>query len=303
VTFWAGGSRNALSAAREFRTRGIGNAMLRDLLTAAVRKHVRPDTGVLLSGGIDSSTVAYFAPELPLFTGYYEGEAYDERPWAALMAQGREWHEIEITPQDFIDNIDAFLGAVHPPYEGPGAFGQYMVAKEVSKHVGTVLSGEGGDELFGGYARLHLVAGIPAPLGYEDYELPPDYPGTLGEALDWEWKVNLPALLRLDEQVTRAHGLIAIAPMTDVRVANYVLGRPDSERVGKVMLKDAMYGLLPQEILDRKDKRGMPVPYVEWAQGPLREWFMDRLGYLPDVSKPWDRGYWKDLCQGQTALV
>src|SRR5512145_1521673 len=58
--------------------------MLRDLLAAAVRRHVEPSTGVLLSGGIDSSTVAYFAPELPLFTGYYQGHRYDERRWAAL---------------------------------------------------------------------------------------------------------------------------------------------------------------------------------------------------------------------------
>jgi len=277
--------------------------MLADLLKAAVRKHVRSDTGVLLSGGIDSSTVAYFAPELPLFTGYYQGEAYDERPWAALMAVDREWHEIEITPHDFIDNIDAFLEAVHPPYEGPGAFGQFMVAKEVSKHVSTVLSGEGGDELFGGYARLHIVAGVPVPDGYEGYELPGNYPDTLKEALDWEWKVNLPALLALDEQVTRAHGLTAIAPMTDVRVVNYVLGRPDRERVGKEMLKDAMYGLLPQQILNRTDKRGFAVPYVERANGPLREVFMDRIGYIPDPDKPWARGYWNDICSGQTALV
>ena len=277
--------------------------MLADLLKAAVRKHVREDTGVLLSGGIDSSTVAYFAPELPLFTGYYEGEAYDERPWAALMAVDREWHQIEITPQDFIDNIDAFLEAVHPPHEGPGAFGQFMVAKEVSKHVSTVLSGEGGDELFGGYARLHLVAELPPPDGYEDYVLPDGYPDTLAEALDWEWKVNLPALLALDEQVTRAHGLTAIAPMTDVRVVNYVLGRPDRERVGKEMLKDAMYGLLPQQILNRKDKRGFPVPYVEWAQGPLRDFIGERIGYIPDPEKPWDRKWWQDLCAGQQALV
>lgn len=277
--------------------------MLRDLLAAAVEKHIAPDTGVLLSGGIDSSTVAYFAPELPLFTGYYQGAAYDERPWAILMSKGRDWHEIEITPQDFIDNIDACLASLEPPYAGPGTFGQFMVAKEVSKHVSTVLSGEGGDELFGGYARLHIVAGAPVPDGYEGYELPPGYPNSLAEALDWEWKVNLPALLRVDAQVTAAHGLTAIAPMTDVRVANYVLGRPDKERVGKKLLKDAMEGLLPPEILHRKDKRGFPVPYVEWAQGPLKEFLLDRIGYIPDPSKPWDRKWWLDLCAGQTALV
>jgi asparagine synthetase B (glutamine-hydrolysing) len=278
--------------------------MLRDLIANAVRREVQPDTGVLLSGGIDSATVAYYAPELPCFTGYYAGAAYDERRWARLITdQGREWHEIEITPEDFIENIDACLASLEPPFAGPGTFGQYMVARYVSKHVSRALSGEGGDELFGGYARLHLVASLPPPDGYEGYEIPEGYPRTLREALEWEWTVNLPALLRVDEQVTRAHGLTAIAPLTDLRVVNYVLGRPDSERVGKVMLKDAMYGYLPQEILDRRDKRGFPVPYVEWAQGPLRDFFMDRLGYIPDRDKPWDRKYWYDLCAGQTALV
>lgn len=277
---------------------------LRELIAEAVRKHVREDTGVLLSGGIDSSTVAYFAPELPLFTGYYHGAPYDERPWAALMATGREWHEIEITPEDFIRNIDDFLSKINPPYEGPGAFGQFMVAKYVSQHVSTVLSGEGGDELFGGYARLHLVANLPPPEGYEDYQLPDGYPRTLREALVWEWYVNLPALLALDAQVTSAHGLTAIAPLAESpRLINYVLGLPDADRVGKVLLKNAMRGLLPDTIVDRKDKRGFPVPYVEWAQGPLRDFIGDRIGYIPDPEKPWDRKWWQDLCAGQTALV
>jgi asparagine synthetase B (glutamine-hydrolysing) len=284
----------------------VTDIYLRDLLKDAVRRYVTPNTGVLLSGGIDSSTVAHFAPELPAFTGYYQGEKYDERPWAELIVKrsAREWHQIEITPQDFIDNIDAFLEAVSPPYEGPGGFGQYMVAKYVSQHVSTVLSGEGGDELFGGYARLHLVANLPPPEGYEDYQLPDGYPKTLREALAWEWAVNLPALLALDAQVTAAHGLTAVAPMVESpHLVNYVLGRPDADRVGKVLLKGAMRGLLPDAILDRKDKRGFPVPYVEWAQGPLRDFIGDRIGYVPDPGKPWDRKWWNDLCAGQTALV
>lgn len=278
--------------------------MLRDLIRAAVEHHVGDDTGVLLSGGIDSSTVAVFADDLPLFTGYYKGHAYDERPWAALVAKDREWHEIEITPDDFVNYIDGFLEAVKPPYEGPGAFGQYMVSKYVSKHVTTVLSGEGGDELFGGYARLHLVAGVPVPAGFEKYVLPVDYPDNLEDALEWEWEVNLPALLALDAQVTGAWGLHAVAPMAeDPGVISYAMGLPADMRVGKVAIKAAMRGLLPEEILHRKDKRGFPVPYVEWANGPLQEWFMDRIGYVPDRGDPWSRKYWHDLCAGQTALV
>ena len=96
-------------------------------------------------------------------------------------------------------------------------------------------------------------------------------------------EVNLPALLALDAQVTSAHGLKAIAPMTESpQLINYVLGRPDADRVGKVLLKTAMHGLLPKEIITRKDKRGFPVPYVEWAQGPLRDFIGDRIGYVPD---------------------
>ena len=278
--------------------------MLRDLLSDAIYKYVGPNTGVLLSGGIDSSTVAYFAPELPLFTGYYAGAAYDERPWARLMAQNREWHEIEITPQDFIDHIDDYLEKVPPPHEGPGGFGQFMVARYVSKHVSTVLSGEGGDELFGGYARLHLVAGIPPPDGYSDYVLPDEYPARLDEALAWEWNVNLPALLALDAKVNAAWGLTAIAPMYEsIYVQRYAFSLPPDMRVGKVALKAAMRGRLPDEILNRTDKRGFPVPYVEWAQGPLRDFIGERLGYVPDADKPWDRKWWSDLCQGQAALV
>lgn len=279
-------------------------ARLRTLIAEAVAMHSGPNTGVLLSGGIDSSTVAYFAPELPAFTGFYQGEAYDERRFARLMTRNRQHHEIEITPQDFVDYFDDMLAAIEPPFQGPGTFGQYMVSKYVVQHVGTVLSGEGGDELFGGYARLHLVAGVPPPEGYEDYELPSDYPRDLHKALEWEFNVNLPALLEVDAQVTRAHGLKAIAPMTDISVTSYVLTLPDRDRIGKKLLKDAMEGLLPPAIIARKDKRGFPVPFVEWAQeDPVRSFIGERIGYIPDPDLPWDRKWWLDMCQGQTALV
>lgn len=280
-------------------------AELRVLLSNAVRGAITTNMGVLLSGGIDSSTVAYFAPnDLPAFTGYYKGNAYDERPWACLMVKNREWHEIEITPQDFVDYFDEMLSKISPPFAGPGTFGQYMVAKYVVKHVGTVLSGEGGDELFGGYARLHLVAGVKPPDGYDDYVLPDDYPRDLAEALDWELTVNLPALLRVDEQVTSAVGLKAIAPMVNDDLIAWVLQQPPELRVGKRLLKDTMRHLLPEAIVDRTDKRGFPVPFVEWAQKePVRSFIGERIGYIPDPDLPWDRKWWYDMCSGQTALV
>jgi hypothetical protein len=59
-------------------------------------------------------------------------------------------------------------------------------------------------------------------------------------------------------------------------------------------------GIVPDAIIDRKDKRGFPIPLVLWAQTePVRTFVMDRLGYLPDPTKPFDRGWWVELVEGQ----
>jgi len=278
-----------------------------ELLRAAVRDVVDSialddEVGVLLSGGIDSSTVACLLwellPDAPAFTGFYQGEAYDERPWARVVADGHEHYEIEIVPADFVLHADECLRALEPPYEGPGAFGQWMVARYVSAQVDVVLSGEGGDELFGGYARLYPLAGLPMPEGYEDYVAPEGYPSNLEEALAWEWE-HLPALLRVDEQTTRAHGLVSRAPMAESEeLARHVLRLPALERVGKDALREAMRGIVPDEVLARRDKRGFPVPYVEWAQkSPVRAFVQERIGYVPDATRPWDRRWWLDMCE------
>jgi asparagine synthetase B (glutamine-hydrolysing) len=271
---------------------------LRELITKAVLDAALTEgkAGVLLSGGIDSSTVACIARGLPTFTGYYEGEPYDERPYANL-ARAKEHREILITPRDFVQFFDQMMHAIEPPFAGPGTFGQFMVARYVSRYVDVVLSGEGGDELFGGYARLHIVAGVPPPDGYEDYKVPEDYPDTVEEALEYDYE-RLPDLLRVDEQVTSYWNLEARAPMTDQRVVDYALSLHPRSRVGKVALKEAMRGVVPDAILARTDKRGFPVPFVQWAQQePVRSFIFERIGYTPTPTEPWARQWWLDLCE------
>lgn len=283
--------------------------MLIDLIRSAVHDSIddaddRGLVGCVLSGGIDSSTVTLLARErgdLPVFTGYYQGDRYDERQWARLVS-GPDHHEIEITPQDFIENIDDVLRVIDGARVGPGIFGQYMVAKYASEHVHVVLSGEGGDELFGGYARLAIVAGIKIPDGYENYQVPDGYPRDLEAALRHDL-ADLPGLLAVDAMATAPFGLRSVAPMTDIRVVAHVLSRPPQERVGKLLLRAAVRGFVPDEIVDRTDKRGFPVPFVEWANGPLRDFMGDRLGYVPDPEKPWDRAWWYDLCAGASQPV
>lgn len=271
------------------------------LVRQAVRDAVTDTSGCVLSGGVDSSTITRLAleinPDLPTFTGWYDHPGFDERRYARLAA-GRNHHEIQITPRDFIECFDGMVAAFQPPWQGMGMFGQYVVARYAAQHVDTVLSGEGGDELFGGYARLLRVAGEPLPDGYDNYQQPAGYPDTLEEALRYDWD-RLPDLLRVDDQATSAWGLTAKAPFTDPRVVNHVLSLPASERVGKRLLKQAVRGVVPDEILNRRDKMGMPCPLVLWAHGPLRDFIGDRLGYLPDPERPWDRGWFHQLLQQQ----
>lgn len=271
--------------------------MLVDLIRAAIDERTSINTGIVLSGGLDSSTVAALADrDIPTFTGYYEQPGFDEREYARLVAHPIH-HEIRIEPSDFVEHFDAMARHIRPPIQGMGTFGQYMVARYLrSAGIDVALSGEGSDELFGGYARTLLAAGEPLPEGYENYRPPADYPTQdLVAALQYDLD-RLPDLLAVDDQMTAAFGIEARAPFTDQRIVAYALALDPRERVGKRHLRDRVRGIVPDRIIDRTDKMGFPAPLVLWAQRePVRSFVGDRLGYLPNLDQPWDRAWWYDL--------
>lgn len=276
--------------------------MLVDLIRLAIDDRLDGDVGVVVSGGLDSSTVAALSPRiLPTFTGYYDEPGFDERRYSHLVAH-LDHHDVLIRPEDFTEHFDDMVRYLRPPVMGMGTFGQFMLAKAASDYVDVVLSGEGSDELFGGYARQMIVAGEPPPEGYEDYQLPADYPRDLEAALAYDYE-RLPDLLAVDDQMTGAWGLEARAPFTDQRIVDYALALPVSERVGKRHLRKAVRGIVPDAIIDRTDKMGFPIPLVAWAQRePIRSFVMDRLGYLPNPEKPWDRRWWLELVDPSRSL-
>lgn len=273
--------------------------LLVDLIRSAIEDRLDGRVGIVLSGGLDSSTVACLAPmDLPTFTGWYDDQGCDERRYARLVAHPSHT-EIEITPADFVTHFDRM--AEHRPKRvmGPGMFGQYMVARAVAggNVVDVVLSGEGSDELFGGYARLSLVAGEDPPDGYASLVLPVGYPTTLEAALDHEL-AQLPDLLAVDDAMLGAWDLEGRAPFTDRRVVDYALALPATDRLGKRHLRAAVRGIVPDAIINRTDKMGFPVPFVRWAQRePVRSFIGDRIGFLPDPEQPYDRAWWYAMFQ------
>lgn len=284
--------------------------MLIDLIGSAIDVILEESegkrVGIVLSGGLDSSTVAVLADTiregLPTFTGYYQAVGYDERPYSHLVSHP-EHHDILIRPQDFVAEFDKMCQFLRPPLQGVGMFGQWCVAKYVSEHIDVALSGEGSDELFGGYARQMIVAGEPPPVGYEDYQLPEGYPTDLQAALDYDFE-RLPDLLAVDDQMMGAWGVEARAPFTDVRVVYYAMHLPITERVGKRHLREAVRGIVPDAIVQRRDKMGFPAPFPLWCQSePMKSFVGDRLGYLPDPAKPFAREWFHELVDKTTGVL
>jgi asparagine synthase (glutamine-hydrolysing) len=147
---------------------------LRSALTESVDLHLRADVpvGSHLSGGLDSSLVATLAAraEPPIRLAFHGKFAavpgHDESAFAATAARhaGIDLNQVDITSADFRDNIEAVLYHLDHPVAGPGSFAQFMVARLAARHVKVVLAGQGGDELFGGYAR-YVIARLEQCLG------------------------------------------------------------------------------------------------------------------------------------------
>jgi asparagine synthase (glutamine-hydrolysing) len=138
------------------------------LFEDAIRLQLRSDVplGAHLSGGLDSSAVVCAARKLlgavPLktFTGAFaEGPAFDETRYAREVAQhaGAECLEVWLGADQFAASIERIVWHMDEPAAGPGVFPQYWLSKLASEHVKVVLGGQGGDEIFIGYAR-YLVA-------------------------------------------------------------------------------------------------------------------------------------------------
>ncbi|SED45495.1 asparagine synthase (glutamine-hydrolyzing) [Rhodococcus koreensis] len=141
---------------------GTEQARYREIAEAledSVAKHMRADVtvGSFLSGGIDSTAIAALAmrhnPNLITFTTGFEREGYSEVDVAAESAEAiGARHVVKVvSPAEFAAAIPEIVWYLDDPVADPALVPLWFVAKEARKHVKVVLSGEGADELFGGY--------------------------------------------------------------------------------------------------------------------------------------------------------
>jgi asparagine synthase (glutamine-hydrolysing) len=147
---------------------------LRDLLFSSIKYRMISDVpiGAFLSGGVDSSIItAVMAQEssnpIKTFTIGFEEEGYNEFHYANIVASQykTDHHEIILSGENYIDKMEELIAFKDAPLSVPNEVPLHMMSQELKKHITVVLSGEGADEIFGGYGRI-----FRSPYDYERFK-------------------------------------------------------------------------------------------------------------------------------------
>lgn len=223
---------------------------LRRRLESAVLKRLMSDVpvGVFLSGGLDSSLVAAFMRphvlKLHSFTAGMKGAPDLDAAREVAKALGTEHHELVYTKKDVLEALPSVINHLES-FDAPlvrSAIPNFFLARLASRHVKVVLSGEGADELFAGYAYLGQKKVGAA----------------LREELDRITERLQDTNLQRGDRMTMASGLEARVPFLDLSLVRFVsrlpieMIAPGPERMEKWLLREACRGLLPDQILGRR---------------------------------------------------
>jgi asparagine synthase (glutamine-hydrolysing) len=339
----------------------------RDRLEQTVQMRLMSDVplGMFLSGGVDSSAIAalmkrnFSGPVKTFAVGYEEAE-YSELSYAKHVAQaiGTDHHEVMVGMEDFFNALPRLIWHEDEPIVWPSSVSLYFVSKLAREHVTVVLTGEGSDEMFGGYARYQRYAQNERWMRYyrilpravrnairrqvattsllssslrrkiqhtfvgraEDLEslyldnfysafsqadqralfqtLSPASPYTnfrrywdskaslspLPRMLFADQKTYLIELLMKQDQMSMATSIESRVPFLDHEFVEFSTRVPEHMKLrkgeGKYIVKKAIEGLVPHEIIYRK-KMGFPTP--------LRQWLLDpRASHLFDIMRAKD---------------
>ena len=151
---------------------------LLELIENSIRIRLRSDVpvGAFLSGGVDSSLVALLAAReyrgsLTTFNVSFGESEVDESAYARIAAKvaGTDHHEIRVSALD-LNEIPNLVCQFDEPFADPSSLPTYFVTREASRHKKVCLSGDAGDELFGGYSRY-----LPEPFESVLSELPLEF--------------------------------------------------------------------------------------------------------------------------------
>lgn len=274
--------------------------LTRQKLLLAVKSQLMGEVpiGVLLSGGVDSSAIAWCVHSLGAnLTTYNVGfPTVNEFEFSQEVAKnfGLKHVEVTLTEDDIVNQFDEVIWAIDEPLADPACFPLHHLCKELKKSVTVVLSGEGGDELFGGYpqyrAGLNNVEATPekqflsfldgsfyfrhSDQFFNNKALPPYYlrfrkyfleNSGLNAMLAYDMKTWMSENLMMKaDKILMARSLEGRFPFLDIDFYRWTSTlstelKISKDQVSKWLLKDSFREVLPSSILERP-KMGFSVP-------------------------------------------
>jgi asparagine synthase (glutamine-hydrolysing) len=332
---FARSSQDAAMSAEDWR-----DAVMVALRRAVDRRMIADvPVGVLLSGGVDSSLIVGLLAEagqkgLQTFSVGFEeanGEKGDEFVYSDLVARhyDTEHHKIFVPSANLLDALPGTIDAMSEPMVSYDNVGFYLLSKEVSRHVKVVQSGQGADEIFGGYHWYPPLLESQDPVAdYARVFMDRDH-AALMEQLDPRWQCASDAsrgfvaahfgapgaetpvdkALRLDSTVmlvedpvkrvdnmTMAWGLEARVPFLDHELVELAARIPPDLKLregGKGILKDVARLVVPHQVIDRP-KGYFPVPQLKYISGPYLDMVKEALTSLPARQRGLFRGAYLD---------
>jgi asparagine synthase (glutamine-hydrolysing) len=308
-------------------------------LTTAVQRRMVADVpvGVLLSGGLDSSLVVALLARhgqrgLQTFSIGFEsvgGREGDEFKYSDVIARefATDHHQIKVAAADLLPPLEAAVAAMSEPMVSHDCVAFYLLSQEVARHLKVVQSGQGADEVFGGYHWYPPLAHVPRDGALDTYSnaffdrdaagmarvVAPRHlaagdpsrdfvaahlaaPGAQ-TAIDAGLRIDS-AIMLVDDPVKRvdnmtmAHGLEARVPFLDHELVELAAACPPHLKLaqdGKGVLKDVGRRVLPHEVIDRP-KGYFPVPGITHLEGKV----LDRVRDALSAPVARDRGLFRD---------
>ena len=268
-------------------------------LDDSVRLHMASAgrVGALLSGGYDSAAIVALmkrhSDAVATFAAGFADDKKSELPAAARIAQhlGTSHHEVVLQRRDVLAQLPTLVARRDAPFCRPADVALHLLAHEAARKVQVAVSGDGGDEILGGYRRHTMLRALaPSPRRINGlYVIPVSDPkepapgegsaSTLRRILYYEqvgWLAD--NLLERSDRITSAAALELRTPFLDHRVAEYVSSLPDAARVRglstKWILRKADEKLLAGI---KPTKAGFRIPLADLMRGELAELVVDHL--------------------------
>jgi len=287
--FWSLAEVTDAGAAAPLHDEPAALDRLESTLEDAVRRQMLSDVplGAFLSGGIDSSLIVALmqknsAARVKTFTVGFDEREFDESAHAAAVARhlGTEHSEIRITAAEARAAIPRVTAIFDEPFADASQLPTFLICQAARPHVAVALTGDGGDEIFGGYTRYQRVPslwnrleGIPFParrgLGAALAAVPPAWWDAVSGSRPLRHKPRVPAM---GDRMQRFGSRLASVRSLDDLYFSFVssLARPDAflavpgnEPVAAEMLAD-------------------PLPRAAAQDPVVRMMYLDALTYMPD---------------------